>query len=187
MLYLQKYLGIFKNVFLAERWGRLLLRLKMSSAQSFCFCNSHMTTFPTSRKWKISIFPLHCLSRNAISSKVFNEFSKLFLAKRWGRWLLRLKMSSAQSFCFCNSNMTTFPTSRKWKISIFPLHCLSRNAISSKVFNEFSKTFFGWKVRKVAIVVQNFRCTDIMVLQYQRYNFSNIQKMKYFNFSFTLS
>ena len=129
---------------------------------------------------KFQFFPLHCPSRNAISSKVFNEFSKTFFclkdeesvycgwkfqvrrysgfamatiplfqhpenvkfsifpfrlsqrkwsifksiyrnfknffsAERPGKWLLCLKISSAQIFWLCNSNVTTFPTSRKCK------------------------------------------------------------------------
>ena len=30
---------------------------------------------------------------------------------------------------------------------------------------------------KLAIVGENFKASDILVLQWQRYNFSNIQKM----------
>ena len=41
----------------------------------------------------------------------------------------------------------------------------------------FQKHFFGSKMRNVAIVVENVECTDIFVLLYQRYNFSNIVKM----------
>ena len=38
-------------------------------------------------------------------------------------------------------------------------------------------------MRKAAIVVENFKCTDILVLQEQRYDFSNMQKRKKFNLS----
>ena len=41
----------------------------------------------------------------------------------------------------------------------------------------FQKLSFGWKRRKVAIVVENFKGTDVLLLQKQRYHFSNIQKM----------
>ena len=39
------------------------------------------------------------------------------------------------------------------------------------------KRSFGCKMRNMAIVVENFKWSDILVLQWQRYNFSNIQKM----------
>ena len=39
------------------------------------------------------------------------------------------------------------------------------------------KTFFGLKMMKVAIVSENFKGSGILVLQWQCYKFSNIQKM----------
>ena len=63
------------------------------------------------------------------------------------------------------------------KISIFPITLPGRNAISSNVFNEFSKTIFLLKDEEGGYRGWNFKCTDILVLQEQRYNFSNIQKM----------
>ena len=46
-----------------------------------------------------------------------------------------------------------------------------------KYLTNSQKTFFSWKIVKVAIVVENFKGSGILVLQWQRYNFSNIQKM----------
>ena len=115
---------------------------------------------------KISIFPLHCISRNAIFSKVLKEFSKSFF------WL------KDEEGGYCGQNwhvhshfplaIATWPLSNIQKMknfNFFPLHCPSRNAITSKVFNEFPKNFCAWKMRKVAIVVENFKFTDILVLQ----------------------
>ena len=112
--------------------------------------------------YKFQFFPLHCPSRNAISSKVFNEFSKTFFWLKddeggYCGWKFQLH----RYFGFAMATLQLFQHPENVKISIFPLHCPSRNAISSKVFNEFSKTFFGWKMRKVAIVVENFNCTEM--------------------------
>ena len=46
-----------------------------------------------------------------------------------------------------------------------------------KYLTNSQKTFFGWKMMKVAIVSENFKGSGILVLQWQRYKFSNIQKM----------
>ena len=168
MLYLQKYLTNFQKLFLAERWGRWLLWLKISSAQIFWFCNSNVTTFPTSRKCKNFNFSLYTVPAEMLYlSKVFNEFSKtFFLNERWGRWLLWLKISSAQIFWFCNSNVTTFPTSRKCKNFNFSLYTVPAEMLYlQKYLTNFQKLSFVWKMRKVAIVVENFTCTDILVLQ----------------------
>ena len=175
MLYLQWYLLNFQKLFFAERRGRWLLWLRISWAQTFSFCYSNVTAFPTSWKCKNFNFSFTLYRQNAISPEVFNEFSKtffwlkeqegryclwkfqvhkyfrfpiatlhlfrnpknvkisifspytvpaeilyfqkyltnfqkLFLAQRRGRWLLWLKISSAQTFSFCYSNVTTFPS-----------------------------------------------------------------------------
>ena len=90
-------------------------------------------------------------NQNICAQEIFNHNSHL----------PRLKISCAQIFWFCNSNVRNFPTYRNLKISIFPLHCPSRNAISSKVFKNFQKLFFGWKTWKAAIVVENSLWTEI--------------------------
>ena len=46
-----------------------------------------------------------------------------------------------------------------------------------KYLSNPQKTFFGWKMMKVAIVVEQVKGSGILVLQWQRYNFSNIQKL----------
>ena len=46
-----------------------------------------------------------------------------------------------------------------------------------KYLTNSQKTFFAWKMMKVAIVSENFKSSGILVLQWQRYKFFNIQKM----------
>ena len=46
-----------------------------------------------------------------------------------------------------------------------------------KYLTNSQKTFFGWKTMKVAIVSENCKGSGILVLQWQRHNISNIQKM----------
>ena len=154
MLYLQKYLTNFPKLFLAERWGRWLLWLKISSAQiilaTFCINSNAVQKFSNIQmKCKISdvFFPFtSCPSRNAISSKVFNEFSKTFFWLKdeeggYCGWKFQLH----RNFGFAIATLQIFQHPENVKFQFFPLHCPSRNAISSKVFNEFSKTFFWLK------------------------------------------
>ena len=112
-----------KRFFAERRWGWLLW-LKISSAQIFWFCNSNVTTFPTSRKCKNFNFSLYTVPAEMLYlQKYFTNFHKLFFwLKEDGRSLLWFKISSAQIFWFCNSNVTTFPTSRKCKNLNFSLH-----------------------------------------------------------------
>ena len=154
MLYLQKYLTNFQKLFLAERWGRWLLWLKISSAQKFWFCNNNVTTFPTSRKCINFNFFLYTVPAEMLYlQKYLTNFQKLFLAERWWRWLLWLKISSAQKFWFCNSNVTNFPTSRKCKNFNFSLYTVPAEMLYlQKYLTNFQKLFLA--MRKVAIVVE---------------------------------
>ena len=135
---------IFKNILFAERLGRWVFWLKISSAQIFWFCDSNVTPFPKSRKCKNFNFSLYTVPAEMLYlQKYLTNFQKLFFGWKMRRWLLWLKMSCAQIFWFGNSNVTTFPKSRKGKNFNFSLYTvLSRNAISSKVFKRIFKNFF---------------------------------------------
>ena len=103
--------------------------------------------FPTSRKCKNFNFSLYTVPAEMLYlQKYLTNFQKLFLAKRWGRWLLWLKISSAQIFWFCNSNVTTFPTSRKCKNFNFSLYTVPAEMLYlQKYLTNFQKRFFGFK------------------------------------------
>ena len=177
--------------FFAERYGRWLLHLKISIAQTFWFCNSNAHKFSTIQKMSKSQFsPLHCPSRNAISSKVFNGFSKAFFDWKTRKVAFEVENFNCTEFWFCNSNVTNFPTSGKCKnFNFFPSHCPSRNAISSKVFNEFSKTFFWLKDEDVGYWwLKISMCTDIIGFAIATVQlFQHPENVKISIFAFTLS
>ena len=167
MLYLQRYLTNFQKLFLAERRGRWLLWLKISSAQIFWFSNSNVTTFPTSRKCKNFDFSFYTVPAEMLYLHSFlTNFQKHFLAERRGWWLLSMRISSSQTFWFSNGNVTTFPTSQKCKNFNFCLYTVPAEILYiQKYLTNFQKLFFGWKKRNVAILHKNFKCTDIFVFQ----------------------
>ena len=164
---------------MAERWWRWLLRMKISSAQLFWFCNGNLTTFPTSRKCKNFNSSLYTVPAEILYfRKYLTNSQKPFLAERWWRWLLWLKISRAQMFWLCNGNGTNFPTSRKCKNFNSSLYTVPADMLFfRKYLTNSEKSFCGCKIGNVAIVVENFRGSGILVSQWQRYNFSNIQKM----------
>ena len=95
-----------------------------------------------------------------------------------------LKISSAQTFSFSNSKVTTFPTSQKCKNFNFSLYTVPAEMLYlQKYLTNFQKLFFRWKKRKVAIVDGNFNCTDIFVSNGNVTTFPTTQKRKNFNFS----
>ena len=115
---------------------------------------------------KFQFFPSHCPGRNAISPEVFNELSKTFFKWKKRKLATMLKIWSTQTFSFCYSNVTTFPTSWKCKNFIFSLYTVPAEMLYlQKYLTNFQKLFFRWKKRKVAFVVENFKCTDILVFQ----------------------
>ena len=157
-----------KKIFLTERWGRWLLSLKILGAQIFWFCNSNVTTFPTSRKCKNFNFSLYTVPAEMLYlQKYLTNFQKLSFG-----WKMKeggycgWKISSAQIFWFCNSNVTTFPTCRKCKNFNFSLYTFPAEILHlQKYLTNFQKLFLAERQWKLAIVFENFNCTDILVLQ----------------------
>ena len=173
-----------KKIFLAEIRGRWLLWLKIYCALIFWFCNSNVTTFETRENVKISIIAFK-LSREKchIFKSILRIFKNILLAERWAIWLLWLKISCAQRYWFCNSNVKTFPKSRKCKNFNFSLYTVAAQMVYlQKYLTNLRKPFFGWKKRKMAIVVENLWCTDIG-FAIATLQLPNSRKCKYFNFS----
>ena len=131
--------------------------LTISSVQTFCFCNRNVTTFPTSRKCKNVNFSLYTVPAEMLYlQKYLTNYQKRFFwlkDEEGGRrgWQFQVY----RHFAFGIATLPLFQQPENVKISIFPLPCPGRNAISSKVFNEFSNLFFflkdeeggycGWK------------------------------------------
>ena len=122
MLYLQKYLTNFQKLFFAERWGRWLLWLKISIAQIFWFCNSNVTTFPTSRKCKNFNFSLYTVPAEMLYlQKYLTNFQKLFFWLKdeeggYCGWKFQLH----RYFGFAIATLQLFQHPENVKISIFP-------------------------------------------------------------------
>ena len=141
-------------------------------AENFKFAEIFFTVatlqhFQHPKKWKNFNFSLYTVLEEMLYlQKYLTNFQRLFLSKRRERWLLWLKISSAQIFWFCNSNVTTFPTSRKCKNFNFSLYTFPVEILYlQKYLTNFQKLLFGSRKRNVDIVIQKSKCTDILVLQ----------------------
>ena len=85
--------------------------------------------------------PVHCASKNPISPKVFNRFSKSFSqfedvegGHLGGKFQVRRYFSFAMA-------IENFADRQHLKFCHFqPVHCVRKNPISPKVFNRFSKS-----------------------------------------------
>ena len=96
-----------------------------------------------STTFEISHFqPVHCPSKNAISPKVFNRISKSLLQIQVVEdGLMGGKLQLRRYFTFAMTRWKLCAWT-PFEISHFqPVHCPSKNPISPKLFNRFSKTF----------------------------------------------
>ena len=59
-----------------------------------------------------------------------------------------------------------------------PVHCASKNTISPRVFNRFSKSLAQLEDFEVGIWVKGFRCAGILLSQWQGENFAHRQQLK---------
>ena len=132
--------------------------LKIYSAPIFSFCSSYVTTFPTCRKCKYFNFAFHTVPAEMLYlQKYLTNFQKLFFSERRGTCLLLLKISTAQIFSFSNSNVTTFPSSRKCKYFNFAFHTVPAEMLYLlKCLTNFVKSFFRLKEEEPGYWVWKF-------------------------------
>ena len=144
MLHLQKYFKNFLKLFLAQRRGRWRFWLKISSAQVFWFCNSNVTTFPTSRKYKKFNFSIYQFAAEMLYLLKYlrNFFKTFFRLKEEEPGYCGWKFNVRRYFRFAVATLQPFLQPQNIKFQFFHLPIPSRNAISLEVFDEFFKTFF---------------------------------------------
>ena len=96
--------------------------------------------------------------------KFLTNCQKLFYRWKTRKVAIVVEISSAQTFSFFSSNVTTFPTSRKCKNYNFSFYNVPAEMLYlQKYLTNFQNLFIGWKIMKVAIVVENFKCKDILL------------------------
>ena len=167
MLYLQKYLTNFQKHLFGSKKRKLAMWLKISSAQTFSFCYSNVTTFPTSWKCKNFNYSLYTVPAEMLYlQKYLTNFQKHLFGSKKRKLAMWLKISSAQTFSFSDGKVTTFAKSWKCKNFNFSLYALREEMPYPQAYlTNFQKLFFFWKKRKLAIAVENYKCTDILVFQ----------------------
>ena len=167
MLNLQKYFKNFQKRSISWNMRKVAIVVENFMCTDILFFSSNVATFPTSRKCKNLNFSLHTVPSEVL---YLQKYLKNFQKQSFD-WKMMIggycgwRISRAQTFCFCNSNVTTFPTSRKCNNFNFSLYTVPAEMLyPQKYLTNFQKLSFSWKIRNVAIVVENFKCTDILVL-----------------------
>ena len=179
ILYLQKYLTNFQKVFFG--WKMKEVAIVVENFQVHRYFGFAMPTWPLflhpeNEKFQFSLYTVH--SRNAISSKVFNEFSKkFFLAERWRRLLLWLKILSSQIFWFCNSNVTTFQHPENEKFQFFLYTVPAEMLYLQKYLTNYQKIFVAERWGRLLLWLCEFQVQRYFAFAIATLQLSNIQKM----------
>ena len=121
--------------------------------------------------------------------KYFSNFQKHSLCwKKRNMAIVLENFLCTEILVFFNSNVTTFPKSRKCKNFNFSLYTVpAEMPYLRKYLMNLQKLFFGWKMRKVVIGAENFLCTEIGFCNSNVTTFQNPENVKISIFPFTLS
>ena len=103
-----------------------------------------------------------CHQKSYISKDIQPIFEIFVSARRCWGWAFGWKVSGAQVFYFCNMQDVNFAHCQNLKFCHFlPVHCASKNLISPKVSNRFSKS-----LPQLEHVVGGHFCEKIQVHRY---------------------
>ena len=143
-------------------------------------------------KWKLSastryeIFHFQhvsCPSKNPISPKVLNRFSKTFLhLKRVGSGHLGSKFEVRRYFIFAVAGWKLSPSKRFEIFQFQPVNCRSKNPISPKVFTRFSKTLLHLKRVESGHLGWKFEFRRYFIFAIARWKLSPSTRFEIFHF-----
>ena len=133
--------------------------------RSFGFAIASLGLFQHPENAKISIFPFRMSQlKCCISRSIWRIFKNYFWLKEENGGYCGWEFQVHRHF-FYSSNVKNFQHPEDVKISIFPFTLLAEILYLQKYLTNFLKVFFGRQKRNLAIVVENFKGTDILVLQ----------------------
>ena len=136
---IQSIFELFSSYRRCWRWA---FGWKVSCAQVFYFCNANVKTLDIDNIWNFATFNFYTVPAKILYLQRYStDFRNLCWARRCWGWAFGWKVSGAQVFYFCNANVKTFAHGKHLKFCQFQrVHCASKNPVSPKVFNRFSKS-----------------------------------------------
>ena len=110
--------------------------------------------------------PVHCASRNPISPKIYNQFSKSSRQLEDVEGGHLVEKFQVRTYFTSAMARWTFVHRTDLKFCYFqPVHCASKNHISPKVFNRFSKSLeYLWRYRIFAGTVYRLNVAKFQML-----------------------
>ena len=168
MLYLQKYLTNFQKLFCLKDEGRVSCGWKFEVHRYFSFAIATLQLFQYPENVKISIFPITLSQQKCyiFKSDLIQYSNTFFWLKDEERGYSGWKFKMHRHFSFAIATLQLFQYPEKCKTFNFSHYTVpGEMPYLQKYLTNFQKHFFGSKMMNVAILVENLRCTDILVSQ----------------------
>ena len=176
-----------------NRFSKTLLHLKRVESghlarkvhvrRNFAFAMARWKLSP-SKRFEISHFqPVNCPSKNPISPKVFNRFSKTLLhLQRFESGNLSQKFQVPRYFNFAMARWILSPSTRFEIFHFQPVNCPGKNPISPKVFTRFSKTLLHLKSLEGGDSGRKFQVPRYFTFAMARWKLSPSTRFEIFQF-----
>ena len=187
ILYLQWYSTDFRNlclstkILLAGSWVESFRRAVMVLLQwhGENFAHVQQLKFPTSNKYTAPAKILHMYIQ-----RYSTDFRNLNLSWKMLRMGISLESFRCADIVLLQWQGEYFAHWQHLKLRHFQhAPCASKNPLSPKVFNRFSKSLPHLEDVEVGISVESFRCADIVLLQWQGEYFAHWQRLKFPTFN----
>ena len=121
-----------------------------------------------------------CQKKSYISKGIQPIF-EIFASRRrcWG-WASGGKVWGAQVFYFCNAKVKTLHMDNIWNFATFNLYTVPAKILCLQRYShDFLNLCLSWKMLRVGIWAESFRCAGILLLQWQRENVWHRQHLKF--------
>ena len=140
--YLQKYSTDIRNLCLRSKIESVHLGGKFQVRRYFTFAMERRRLWSSTT---FEILPLStctlCQQKSYVSIGIQQIFEIFASARRYLGWWFGWKVSGAQVFYFCNGKVKSLHIDNIWNFADFNMYTVtSKNPISPKVFNRFSKS-----------------------------------------------
>ena len=169
ILYLQRYSTDFRILRLSSKILREGIWVKSFICAGILRLQWQSEKFGAWRTFEI--LPLStctlCQQKSSISKGIQPIFEIFASSRRYSGRVFGWKVSYAQVFYFCNDRVKTLAHRQHLKFcNSQPVHCASKNPISPKIFNRFSKSFVHSKMLGLGIWVGSLSFAGILLLKW---------------------
>ena len=182
ILYLQRCSSDFWNVCLNTKIVRVGIWVESFKRAGILLLQWQGENLAHRQHLKLCYFqPVHCASRNPISPKVFNRFSKsLPQLEEVDGGHLGGKFQVRRYFTFANGEVRTLRIDKILNFGTFNLYTVQgENLYLQRYSTDFRNLYLSSQMLTVAFWVESFRCARVLLLQWQGENFAHRQHVKF--------